>query len=92
MNRAEINGNNIEDGDYLIVDSKAKNPEDGDIVVSLFDDVANVKKFQWDKKNNRVVLTSQSSKDFPPIFIHENDDFSIAGKIIQVIKKPTTTI
>lgn len=89
MNRVEISGNSIEDGDYLIIDSNAKSPKSGDVVVSIFDNMANVKKFQWDKENNRIVLTSESTKDFSPIFIHEDDDFSIAGKVIQVIKKPT---
>lgn len=88
MNQVEISGDSIEDGDYLIVDSSDKNPKNGDIVVSIFDNVANIKKFQWDKKNNRIVLTSESTKDFSPIFIHEDDDFSIAGKVVQVIKKP----
>ena len=88
MNQAEISGKVIEDGDYLIIDSNAKSPENGDVVVSIFDNMANVKKFQWDKENNRIVLTSESTKDFSPIFIHEDDDFSIAGKVVQIIKKP----
>ena len=88
MNRANINGKNIEDGDYIIVDSSNKKPEDGDIVVSVFDGAANVKKFHWDHENNRVVLLSESTKDFPPIFIHEDDDFNVTGYVTQVVKKP----
>jgi repressor LexA len=88
MNKVDIGGKNIEDGDYLIVESLNKKPENGDIVVSVFDGVANIKKFQWDKENNRVVLVSESTKDFPPIFIHEDDDFNITGYVTQVIKKP----
>lgn len=89
MNRANVGGNNIEDGDYLIVESSSKTPENGDVVVSVFDNVANVKKFQLDKENNRIVLLSESTKDFPPIFIHADDDFNITGYVVQVIKKPT---
>jgi SOS-response transcriptional repressor LexA len=88
MNRADVNGNNIEDGDYLIVESADRKPENGNIVVSVFDNVANIKKFHWDKDNNRVVLLSESTKDFPPIFIHEDDDFNVTGYVTQVIKKP----
>ncbi len=88
MNRANIGGKNIEDGDYIIVGSINKKPENGDVVVSVFDGVANVKKFHWDQENNRVVLLSESTKDFPPIFIHEDDDFNITGLVTQVIKKP----
>lgn len=86
MNRADIKGESIEDGDYLIIDGDAQTPEDGDIVVSVFDDVANIKKFKFDTKNNRVVLMSESSQNFPPIFIHEDDDYHVMGKVIQVVK------
>ena len=86
MNRANIQGKAIEDGDYLIIDSDTRTPEDGDIVVSVFDDVANRKKFKWDKENNRIILVSESSQNFPPIIIHEEDDYHIMGKVVQVVK------
>lgn len=86
MNRTNIQGKAIEDGDYLIVDSEARNPENGDVVVSVFDDVANIKKFTLDKENNRIVLSSESSQAFPPILIHEDDEYHIMGKVVQVVK------
>lgn len=89
MNKANVNGTTIDDGDYLIVDSSNTTPEDGDVVVSVFDDVANVKRFKWDKENNRVALVSESTTEFPPILIHEDDEFHIVGKVVQVIKKPS---
>jgi repressor LexA len=89
MNRAMVAGATIDDGDYLIVDSSATNPEDGEIIVSVFDDIANVKRFRHDKTNNRVALLSESTIDFPPIFIHEDEPFHVAGKVVQVIKKPS---
>lgn len=88
MNRASVNGLTIEDGDYLIIDSEYKNPRNGDVVLSIIDDMANIKKYIWDEDNNQVVLVSQSTKDIPPIYIHEDDSFMINGKVIQVIKKP----
>lgn len=88
MNRASVKGNTIEEGDYLIVDPNDQAPENGDIVVSVFDGLANIKKFYWDEANHQVALVSESSKDFPPILIHEDDDFNIAGKVVQVIKQP----
>lgn len=88
MNKASVNGLTIEDGDYLIIDSEYKNPRSGDIVLSIIDDMANIKKYIWDENNNQVVLVSQSTKDIPPIYIHEDDSFMINGKVIQVIKKP----
>ncbi len=60
----------------------------GDIVLSIIDGMANIKRFFLDKANNQVVLVSDSTKEFPPIYIHEDDDFMINGKVVQVIKKP----
>ncbi len=88
MNRAQVNGQTIEDGDYLLVDSEQTDPRNGDIVLSVIDDMANIKKYVWDEANNQIVLVSQSTKDIPPIYIHEDDSFMINGKVIQVIKKP----
>jgi len=91
MNNTSIKGNSIEDGDYLIIDSDNKVPEDGDVVLSVIDDMANIKKYVWDDQNNQVVLISESTKDIPPIYIHQDDSFMISGKVIQVIKHPKLT-
>ena len=88
MNKASINGQCIEDGDYLIIDSDYRSPKNGDVVLSVIDDMANIKKYIFDEENNQIVLVSQSTKDIPPIYVHEDDSFMINGKVIQVIKKP----
>lgn len=88
MNRAKIDGKRIEDGDYVIVDVDDKSPKNGDVVLSIIDGMANIKRFFLDKKNNQVALVSDSTKEFPPIYVHEDDDFMINGKVVQVIKKP----
>lgn len=88
MNRTKIGGKTIEDGDYLIIDSDNKIANSGDIVLSVIDDMANIKKYVWDDENKQVVLVSESSRDIPPIYIHEDDSFMINGKVIQVIKQP----
>ena len=88
MNRAVVKGKYIEDGDYVIVDVNDKNAKSGDIVLSIIDGMANIKKFYMDRENQQVVLMSESTKDFPPIYIHAADDFMINGKVVQVIKKP----
>ncbi len=88
MNKSNINGVSIEDGDYLIIDSDYRSPKNGDVVLSVIDDMANIKKYIFDEENNQIVLVSQSTKDIPPIYIHENDSFMVNGKVIQVIKKP----
>jgi repressor LexA len=88
MNKSSINGQTIEDGDYLIIDSEYRSPKNGDVVLSIIDDMANIKKYVWDNTNNQVVLVSESTRDIPPIYVHEDDSFMINGKVIQVIKKP----
>lgn len=87
LNRANIDGKNVESGDFVIVDSENTLPHDGDYVVSVIDGLANLKKYHLDKKNSRIALLSESTHEYSPIFIHENDDFKINGKIVSIIKK-----
>jgi repressor LexA len=88
MNRATIDNKRIEDGDYVIIDSDDCVPKDGDIVLSIIDGMANIKRFHRDRKNRQIALAADSTLRFPPIYIHESDAFSINGKVIQVVKKP----
>lgn len=90
MNRADIGGKTIEDGDYVIIDSEQKNPKNGDYVLSIIDDVANIKRYFEDKKNKQIVLLSESGADFSPIYIHPREipKYLIGGRVAQVIKKP----
>lgn len=90
MNRANVQGCAIEDGDYAIVDCERKSPANGDYVLSIIDGLANIKRFIMDNEHNQVVLISESTQDYPPIYIH-NDDYSsymVNGTVIKVIKKP----
>lgn len=88
LNKADINGESISDGDYVIIDSKDRNIKDGGYFLSVIDGCANLKRIEEDKKNNQIILSSNSTEDVPPIYIHEEDDYLINGKIVQVIKKP----
>lgn len=86
MNMANIKGESIDEGDYLIIDTGKSDPTDGDHVLSIIDGCANIKKFRHD--GNRIILESESTDEFPPIFIHPEDDYLINGVVVQVIKKP----
>lgn len=88
MNRAEINGKRIEDGDYVIIDSENKDIHTGAIVLAIIDNKATVKRIIDDRVNGQIVLKADSSFDYEPIHLHPDDDFSISGKVIGVIKKP----
>ena len=91
MNRAEIKGKRIEDGDYVIVDSEDKSVDTGDVVLAIIDSKATVKRFIDDRANGQIVLMADSSYDYAPIYLHPSDDFSISGKVVGIIKKPSRT-
>jgi len=51
------------------------------------EDKANIKKFIIDRENKRIVLKSESTQNYLPIFIHEDDQYQISGRVVDVIKK-----
>lgn len=73
----------IFEGDIIIVD-KEKEPVNSKIVVALIDDFATVKRFL--KKSNSVVLHPENSS-YEDIILTENDNFSILGVVVGLIKK-----
>jgi len=87
MNKANVSGNNIEDGDYVIVDTK-KTAKANDYVLAVIDDCANIKRFIPSKKDHSIYLMSESSEKHPLIVLHESDKFLINGVVMYVIKKP----
>lgn len=87
LNQSNINGNSVEPGDFIIIDSSQTSARDNDYVLCIIDGLATVKKFRKDNKHARIVLISESTQTFNPIFIHRDDDFRINGKAIDVIKK-----
>jgi repressor LexA len=91
MNRAEIAGKKLEDGDFAIIDSTEKNPINNDVVLATIDGKATIKRFIDDRQNDQIVLMADSSYDYEPIYLHSDDEFSIEGKIVSVIKKPNYT-
>lgn len=90
MNEASVEGASIDDGDYVIIDANDKNPRNNDYVLSVIEGYANIKKFIKDKNTGIISLISESSNNYPPIFIHEEDSpyYYINGKVVRVIKKP----
>ncbi len=88
MNRARIDGKNLEEGDFVLIDSEYKNPKNGDYVLSIMDGMANLKKFERSVKTGDVMLISESTNPkHKPIYISSEDNFMINGKIVNVIKK-----
>ncbi len=89
MNRAEVGGKTIEDGDYIVIEKKDNYvPKDGDVVVSIVAGLANVKRLRRDNVRRRVLLLSESHRqqDYAPIIISDKDNFAVEGKVVDVIK------
>lgn len=89
MNAANVDGKAIEDGDLVIVDSDDRAPSSGSYVLSIIDGAANIKKLYKDERNRQITLKAESTHDFPPIYIREEDasEYLVNGRVIQVIKK-----
>ena len=90
MDHADVSGNAIENGDYVIIDPSSREPKNGDYVLSVINGAANIKKFMIDRDHNRVLLVSESGGEYLPIIIHLDDgpDYFVNGKVVFVIKKP----
>ena len=91
MNMANVKGKHINDGDYAIIDGSKRSPKNGDYVIAVVDNLANLKRFHLDRENNQVVLLSESSDDYLPIFVHpeDNNEGLISGTVTQIIKQPS---
>ncbi len=88
MNRAVIMSKNIDDGDFVVVDQSRKTPRDGECVVVIRDNAANIKRIYFDHEEEIIVLRSESTRDYSPIYVSPNDEWDglISGTVIQVIK------
>lgn len=87
MNKVVVeDGNTIESGDFVLVDSEYNSYKNNDIVVAVIDGLATIKRFRKDTVNNRIVLEAESTEKYLPIFIHEEDEFQLSGKVVGIIK------
>jgi len=86
MNQTDVNGKTIESGDYVLVDREVSNYNNGEIVLAIIDGLATIKEFYRDKLNNRIILKANSDHEYMPIYIGEDDQFIINGKVVDVIK------
>jgi SOS-response transcriptional repressor LexA len=93
MNATNIHGESIYDGDFVIVDSTLRTPRDGERVVVVEEELANIKRIYFDYDNHMVILRSESTEDLSPIYVDPNDNWEglISGTVVQVIKDPQIT-
>lgn len=93
MNRAEIPTPNgsvapLEDGDYAIVDTgyTELDGNKGKYIVSIINGMANIKKLTMRQYDIALMSESTDQAAYPPIIIHEDDDYMINGRVVAVVK------
>lgn len=88
MNACNVHGQNIDDGDYVIVDSSVSVPQSGDYVVSSVDGMANIKRYRRSEEQQLIALQSESTRPRPPIIVATEDaaNLQIHGTVVDVIK------
>ncbi len=91
MNKAKaVSGGPINNHDYVVIDTSKRAPQNGDYVLSIIDDMANIKRFYFDKANEQIALVSESTLPIEPIYIHHTDavNYLVNGQVLRVIKQP----
>jgi len=86
MNKAKVNGKTIQNGDFILVDSTWKHYNNGDRVLVVINGMATVKTYRTVDGKNIVLLPESTDHKHKPIFLTEEDDFVINGKVIDVLK------
>ena len=86
MNMRNIDGKNLEEGHYLVV-QKGAEYQDGDVVVAIVDGCATVKNIKREK--DLVILYPKSSNPIhKPIYLDSKSNSMINGKVIRVLDNP----
>lgn len=86
MNRAEVAGKTIDDSDFVLVDGDIKEYKTGDKVLVVIDGLATVKTFRTVDGKNIVLLPESTDPRHKAIFLTEEDNFVLNGKVIDVLK------
>ena len=88
LSDSRLEDKTIEDGDYIVIEKTDQAPNNKDIVVSIIDGYANVKRFFH--QGDQIALISESKHEYPPIFIHgdDADKYHVVGRVVKIIKNP----
>lgn len=85
MNKAKINGKTINNGDFVLIE-KTNNYNYGDKVLVVIDGLATVKTYRKFDEDNIVLIPESTEKKHRPIFLTQEDNFVISGKVIDILK------
>lgn len=86
MDMEKIEGNEIKDGTYILVDKEA-NVEDGDVVVAIIENCATVKKIKRNK-DMIILYPNSSNSTHQPIYLDRNTESMLNGKVVRVLENP----
>ncbi len=90
MNKAQIKGKSIEEGDYAVINRSQISNYENKYVLSIINGMANIKKLISNLDDELLVLISESTVDYPPIYIHKQDfedsSYFINGEVVDIIK------
>jgi repressor LexA len=87
MNIKTVDRIPIDNGNYAII-QKGANVRNGDPVLAVINNAATIKSFK--KSHNSIILYPESTNPaHTPIYIREDNDFYINGKVIAVLENPT---
>lgn len=93
MNDASLRTSNglkapIEDGDYVIVDCQRVSIADNlnKYVLSIIGGMANIKKLMKRQFDIALVSESKDPRSYPPILIHEGEDYMVNGGVVGIVK------
>lgn len=88
MNNYKVKGKKIEDGNFVLVDGSYKpSAKDHDIpVLAVIDGLATIKLLRYVASDRMGLFPCSTEKDFSPIYLSQDDDIVINGRIIDVLR------
>ncbi|NUM25363.1 MAG: hypothetical protein HUU49_01930 [Candidatus Buchananbacteria bacterium] len=91
MNKSWINGKNVNNGDYILVDPDYNDYHDNDKVLVVIDGVATIKTFKKIDNQTIGLFPESTDKHHQPIYLTPEDNFIINGRVVDVFKSFTPT-
>jgi SOS-response transcriptional repressor LexA len=88
MNNYKVRENNIEDGSFVLVDGGYKpSINDNNIpVLAVIDGLATIKLLRYVEQDRIGLFPCSTEEEFLPIYLTEEDDLIVNGKVIDVLK------
>jgi len=86
MNKSWVNGKNVANGDYILIDPDYNDYHDNDKVLVVIDGMATIKTFK--KIDNKTIglFPESTDKTHQPIYLSPEDNFIINGRVVDVFK------